>query len=220
MMAADWRSCCGCYLGQAACYQGTSYQSFQHRISSDNYVQFGGNPDHIVMSGDSAGGNAIDILLTANNGAGFPDFFVGAAVESTGWGSDPYAVDRDSSLAKNINSTGCLTATDPIDCMRMMPIAEFQNKTTKDGWGPTIDGEILMAPHYQMMEQGKFQQIPVIYGSEFPIILPPRLQHPEHFAKVNNQPPATKQPPTSSLINPPLRTLTWKITSAKPSAPP
>ncbi|KAG4413808.1 hypothetical protein IFR04_013033, partial [Cadophora malorum] len=128
-------------------------------------TKFGGNPDHIVMSGDSAGGNAIDILLTANNGAGFPDLFVGAAVESTGWGSDPYAVDRDSSLAKNINSAGCLTAIDPIDCMRMMPIAEFQNKTTKDGWGPTIDGEILMAPHYQMMEQGKFQQIPVIYGT-------------------------------------------------------
>lgn len=37
------------------------------------------------MSGDSAGANAIDILLTANNGAGFPDLFVGAAAESTGW---------------------------------------------------------------------------------------------------------------------------------------
>ncbi|PVH71708.1 alpha/beta-hydrolase, partial [Cadophora sp. DSE1049] len=131
----------------------------------EHATKFGGNPDHIVMSGDSAGGNAIDILLTANNGAGFPDLFVGAAVESTGWGSDPYAVDRDASLAKNINSTGCLNATDPIDCMRMMPIAEFQNKTTKDGWGPTIDGKMLVAPHYQMMEQGNFQKIPVIYGT-------------------------------------------------------
>ncbi|KAK0123832.1 hypothetical protein ONS95_008826 [Cadophora gregata] len=128
-------------------------------------TKFGGNPDHIVISGDSSGGNAIDILLTANNGAGFPDLFVGAAVESTGWGSDPHAVDRDSSLAKNINSTGCLNTIDPIDCMRMMPIAEFQNKTAKDGWGPTIDGKMLVAPHYQMMEQGKFQKIPVIYGS-------------------------------------------------------
>ncbi|KAG4438236.1 hypothetical protein IFR05_006264 [Cadophora sp. M221] len=128
-------------------------------------TKFGGNPNHIVMSGDSSGGNAIDILLTANNGAGFPDLFVGAAVESTGWGSDPYPVNRDGPLAKNINSTGCLNATDPINCMRMMPIAEFQNKTTKDGWGPTIDGKMLTAPHYQMMEQGRFQKIPVIYGT-------------------------------------------------------
>lgn len=50
--------------------------------------------------------------------------------------------------------------------MRMMPIAEFQNKTAKDGWGPIIDGKILTAPYYQMIEQGKFQKIPVIYGSE------------------------------------------------------
>ena len=147
-------------------------------------MQFGGNPDHIVMSGDSSGGNAIDILLTANNGAGFPDLFVGAAVESTGWGSDPYAVDRDSSLANNINSTGCLIATDPIDCMRMMPIAEFQNKTTTDGWGPTIDGKMLTAPHYQMMEQRRFQKIPVIYGSESLVFLPFSLTaSPEHPLK-------------------------------------
>ncbi|KAH9214698.1 Alpha/Beta hydrolase protein, partial [Leptodontidium sp. 2 PMI_412] len=119
-------------------------------------TKFGGNPDHIVTRGDSSGGNAPDILLTANNGAGFPDLFVGAAAE----------IDRDGSLAKNINSTGCLNATDPIDCMRMMPIAEFQNKTAKDGWGPIIDGKILTAPYYQMIEQGKFQKIPVIYGKK------------------------------------------------------
>lgn len=118
------------------------------------------------MSGDSAGGNAIDILLTANDGIGFPDLFVGAAVESTGWGSDPYAIDRDGSLAKNINSTGCFGTPDPLDCMRMMPIAEFQKKTATDGWGPTIDGKMLTTPHYQLMEQGKFQKIPIIYGSK------------------------------------------------------
>ncbi|KAI5916991.1 Alpha/Beta hydrolase protein [Camillea tinctor] len=127
-------------------------------------IKFGGNPNHIVLSGDSAGGNAIDILLAANNGEGFPDLFVGAAVESTGWGSEGYSVDRDSALTNNLNSTGCLNAADPIDCMRMMPISEFQNKTTTDGWGPTIDGKLIVAPHYQMFEQGRFQNIPVVYG--------------------------------------------------------
>jgi carboxylesterase type B len=118
------------------------------------------------MSGDSAGGNAIDILLAANNGKGFPDLFVGAAAESTAWGSDPFPVDRDTEFAANVKATGCSGATDPIECMRLVPIAKFQNQTTKDGWGPTIDGEFLMAPHYQMMEQGLFQKIPVIYGCE------------------------------------------------------
>ena len=127
-------------------------------------TKFGGNPNHIVVSGASSGGNAIDVLLAANNGTGFPDLFAGAIAESPGWGSEGFSADRDQALNNNLNSTGCLNATDPIDCMRMMPIAEFQNKTTKDGWGPTVEGKLIAAPHYQMFEQGRFQNIPVIYG--------------------------------------------------------
>lgn len=127
-------------------------------------TKFGGNPNHIVVSGASSGGNAIDVLLAANNGTGFPDLFVGAIGESPGWGSEVFSADRDQALTNNLNSTGCLNATDPIDCMRVMPIAEFQNKTTKDGWGPTVEGKLIAAPHYQMFEQGRFQNIPVIYG--------------------------------------------------------
>ena len=134
------------------------------RWVKEHATSFGGNPDHIVLSGDSAGGNAINILLTANNGKGFPDLFVGAASESTSWGAGGYSVDRDAALMHNINSTGCASSADPIDCMRTMPISEFKNKTTQDGWGPTIDGELIVAPEYQMFEQGRFQNIPVIYG--------------------------------------------------------
>jgi hypothetical protein len=89
-------------------------------------------------------------------------------LESTGWGSEAYPVDRDQEFNNNVNATGCLNATDPIECMRLIPIDEFQNKTTKDGWGATMDGgKLLLAPHYQMMEQGRFQKIPVIYGCEY-----------------------------------------------------
>ncbi|KAL1866677.1 hypothetical protein Daus18300_006621 [Diaporthe australafricana] len=134
------------------------------RWMQQHATKFGGNPNHIVVSGASSGGNAIDVLLAANNGTGFPDLFVGAIGESPGWGSEGFSADRDQALMNNLNSTGCLNATDPIDCMRVMPIAEFQNKTTKDGWGPTVEGKLIAAPHYQMFEQGRFQNIPVIYG--------------------------------------------------------
>lgn len=127
-------------------------------------TKFGGDPNHIVVSGASSGGNAIDVLLAANNGAGFPGLFAGAIAESPGWGSEGFSADRDQALSNNLNSTGCLNATDPIDCMRTMPIAEFQNRTTKDGWGPTVEGRLIAAPHYQMFEQGRFQSIPVLYG--------------------------------------------------------
>lgn len=127
-------------------------------------TKFGGNPNHIVVSGASSGGNAIDVLLAANNGAGFPGLFAGAIAESPGWGSEGFSADRDQALMNNLNATGCLEAADPIDCMRVMPIAEFQNRTTKDGWGPTVEGKLIAAPHYQMFEAGRFQNIPVMYG--------------------------------------------------------
>ncbi|MBW0516732.1 hypothetical protein O181_056447 [Austropuccinia psidii MF-1] len=126
-------------------------------------TKFGGDPNHIVLSGVSAGGNAIDLLLSAH-GTGFPNLFAGAMVESTGWGAVGFSVNRDAELTNNLNSTGCLSSKDPIDCMRMMPISEFQSKITPDYWGPTVDGQLILAHHYQMFEQGKFQKVPVIYG--------------------------------------------------------
>lgn len=134
------------------------------RWVKQNIAPFGGDPDHVVLMGDSSGGNAVDDLLAANNGTGFPDLFVGAIAESTGWGAEGYTTDRDKALQNNIRSTGCDAAADPVDCLRNLPIGELQARTTTDGWGPTVDGTFIAAPHYQMYEQGRFQNIPVIYG--------------------------------------------------------
>lgn len=135
------------------------------RFVKEHAAAFGGDPDHIVLSGDSSGAEAIDNLLAANNGTGFPDLFVGAAVESTGMYSTAQPIDREDAFRNNVNATGCLNATDAIECMRAIPIAEFQSLLTSDGWGPQIDDEFIVASHMQMFEAGRFQKIPVIYGS-------------------------------------------------------
>lgn len=134
--------------------------------TKSHIASFGGDPDHVVLTGDSAGANAIDFLLTANNGTGFPDLFVGSAAESDGWGADAYIADREAEYERNVVSTNCGSDPDPLNCMRALNISTFQNLTTKDGWGPTIDptGRWMVAPHYQMFEQGRFQKIPSIYG--------------------------------------------------------
>lgn len=136
------------------------------RFVKQHAEAFGGDPDHIVMSGDSSGAEAIDILLASNDGSGWPDLFVGAAAESVGMYSTAQPVDRDPAFQSNLNATGCLNATSPIQCMRDIPTAEFQERITSDGFGPQMDGEICNAPHYQMFEQGRFQKIPVIYGGK------------------------------------------------------
>lgn len=156
------------------------------RFVQEHAEAFGGDPNHIVLSGDSSGAEAIDILLASNNGTGWPELFVGAAVESTGIHSTALPIERETAFQNNLNSTGCFNATfttgDTVQCMRNLRTAEFQNLITTDGWGPQIDGEICNAPHHQMYEQGRFQKIPVIYGGKSPFWLYTLypIPHPHH----------------------------------------
>lgn len=145
------------------------------KFVKEHIEAFGGDPDHIVVSGDSSGAEAINNLLTSNDGAGWPDLFVGAAMESSGMYSAAQPVDRQSAFDNNVNATGCSNATNPIQCMRDIPIAEFQALLTTDGFGPQIDGKMISAPHFQMFEQGRFQKIPVIYGGKSSLdrVIPP-----------------------------------------------
>lgn len=148
------------------------------RFVKEHAEAFGGDPDHIVLSGDSSGAEAISYLLASNDGEGWPDLFVGAALESGGIYSAAQPVDREPAFRNNVNSTGCLNATSPIQCMRAIPIAEFQQLLTSDGWGPQIDGEICGAAPYQMFEQGRFQKVPVIYGGEYYALTSIHALHP------------------------------------------
>lgn len=134
--------------------------------TQSHIAAFGGDPKHVVLTGSSAGANAIDLLLTANNGTGFPGLYVGTAAESDGWGADAYIADREDEYQRNVKATGCASDPDPLNCMRALDISKFQNLTTSDGWGPTVDptGRWLVAPHYEMFEQGRFQKLPAIYG--------------------------------------------------------
>lgn len=140
-------------------------------VAAAKFVQehieaFGGDPNQIVLSGDSSGAEAINNLLASNNGTGWPGLFAGAAVASGSMNSVAQPVDRQPAFDNNANSTGCSNATNVIQCMRDIPIAQFQSLLASDGWGPQIDGEIISAPHYQMYEQGRFQKIPIIHGGE------------------------------------------------------
>lgn len=152
-------------MGAAVCHTGEFHIRIQKGLQLTQ-SQFGGDPSHVVLSGDSAGGNAIDLLISANGGTGFPDLFVGAAAESTSWGAESQVVDLDANFAANVRATGCESASNVIDCMRTIPIDIFQNQTM-GGWGPVIDGTLITAPHYQLYEQGRFQKIPVIHGCKY-----------------------------------------------------
>lgn len=117
------------------------------KFVKEHIKKFGGDPDHIVLSGVSSGSEAINNLLASNDGKGWPDLFVGAAVESTGMYSTAQPADREQAFQNTLDSTGCRNHTSPIQCLRDIPIKKFQKLLPEDGWGPQIDGEIISAPH-------------------------------------------------------------------------
>lgn len=189
------------------------------RFIQEHAEAFGGNPNHIVISGDSAGAEAINILLASNNGTGWPDLFVGAAAESLGMYSIAQPVDRDPAFYNNLNSTGCLDAADPVQCMRDIPIDEFQNLTTTDYWGPTIDSEICSAPHFEMYEQGRFQKIPIIYGGRLFRLLRLLLRIKSRVLKVGRQLQVTR-PPRPTSPTPPQTVIKTYALGSNPRSPP
>ncbi|RDL42236.1 uncharacterized protein BP5553_02215 [Venustampulla echinocandica] len=126
---------------------------------------FGGDIHHVVLSGDSVGAMIITYLMAAHNGTGLPGYFHAAAAESSSFSGDAQVVDLQPHYHDLVNATGCGSTNDTLSCLRGLNVTELQTKSPAHGWSPVIDNDILVAPLYQLYEQRRFRQVPVIYGS-------------------------------------------------------
>ncbi|CAN8104503.1 unnamed protein product [Discula destructiva] len=152
-------------MGGAASNNGFRDMVAAAQFVKEHAVAFGGDPDHIVLTGDSSGAEAIVNLLVMNNGTGWPGLFVGAAAESVGSFPTGFPARQEETFTKYLNKTGCLGSSDPIRCLGGVEINLFQNLTSEGGWGPVIDNDLLVDHHVRMWEMGRFQKIPMIFGS-------------------------------------------------------
>ncbi|KAH8662840.1 Alpha/Beta hydrolase protein [Tricladium varicosporioides] len=126
---------------------------------------FGGDTNHVVLSGDSVGALIITHLMAAHNGTGLPGFFHGAAAESSSFAGDAQVVDVQSKYDDLVKAVGCTGANNTLSCLRGVNVTELQTKSPSYGWSPVIDNDILVAPLYQLYEQRRFRHVPTIYGS-------------------------------------------------------
>ncbi|KAL4752663.1 hypothetical protein BDW72DRAFT_61178 [Aspergillus terricola var. indicus] len=136
--------------------------------------KFGGNPDHVVIGGDSAGGASVTLLLSAYGGRD-DGLFHAAAAESQSFAT-MLTVDESQFAYDNlVNRTGCSDAGDTLNCLRNLDIEDLQYEnivTPFPGaqqpplymYGPTIDGDLIQDYTYSLFQQGKFIQVPVIFG--------------------------------------------------------
>ncbi|KAM5506867.1 hypothetical protein McanMca71_001772 [Microsporum canis] len=138
--------------------------------------KFGGDPDHVVIGGHSAGAASVAHLLTAHGGRD-DNLFHGAIAGSPSFGTtlsnhdSQYLYD---SLAKR---TGCDTHEDSLACLRELNVNKLQEQNLgvplPDSSGPplfayspVVDGDLIQDSFYNLFNQGKIIDVPTVMGGD------------------------------------------------------
>ncbi|GAA5895180.1 hypothetical protein JCM8208_000137 [Rhodotorula glutinis] len=149
----------------------------------DNILYFGGDPDKVLLFGQSAGAISVSYQMLAFGG-NLTELGVRGAIMESGAPGTSFALDHTSSFpakkwltedAKNVimlQKTGCTGAVDEIACLKSAmttQILSAQSAIRSYGgfpYVPTIDGEYLPDVPSKLLLAGKFAQIPFISGSQ------------------------------------------------------
>lgn len=143
----------------------------------DYITQFGGDPEHVVLGGDSAGAASITLHLAAFGGRD-DGLFHAAAAESVSFATvltveeSQYQYD---SLATRLGCTGSTNET--LACLRSKPAVQLQDANynipypgaeaaPRYMYNPVIDGDLIRELTYTAFETGSFVQVPLIAGDD------------------------------------------------------
>ncbi|KAM3086047.1 hypothetical protein ACMFMG_003096 [Clarireedia jacksonii] len=143
-------------------------------------AQFGGDPDHVVIHGVSAGGGSIALQMTAYGGRD-DGLFIGAMGESPFFPTQPRVSELEWQFDRYLNATGCsytygASADEAMGCLRSQSTATLQAANVASPYPgqaasplfyftPTIDGDFIRDYPYNLFDQGRFVDIPVMFGA-------------------------------------------------------
>ncbi|KAF4500774.1 cholinesterase precursor [Fusarium agapanthi] len=152
--------------------QRKTFQWVQKHIS-----KFCGNPDHVVIGGESAGAVSVSLHLNAYGGKD-EGLFHGAIAQSISFGSlltEKESVYQFNTLAVRLGYVGA--KKDILPCIRSKSPQEIQkiNKNLPNlgsttppqfMWTPSIDGKLVPDVTYRAYEEGKFVKVPLMAGDD------------------------------------------------------
>jgi acetylcholinesterase len=140
--------------------------------------QFGGDPDHVVIHGASAGAGSVALHMMAYGGRD-DHLFVGGVAESLFFPAQPYLHELEWQFDRITQQVGCNGTQDAMGCLRSKDIETLQNVNAVQPfpnrtappfplfyWTPCIDGDFLKDLPYKLLESGKFIDVPVIFGDD------------------------------------------------------
>lgn len=141
--------------------------------------QFGGNPHHVTLGGDSAGGASVDLHLTAYGGRN-DHLFHAAAAQSPSFGVQFTIEGSQYQYDALVSRANCTSASDTLNCLRGLSENDLQainfNIPTPGGtdhppafmYSNVVDGDITTDFTYKLIDEGKFIKVPIIYGCVSP----------------------------------------------------
>ncbi|KAJ5584015.1 uncharacterized protein N7459_003815 [Penicillium hispanicum] len=140
--------------------------------------RFGGNPDHVVIHGDSAGAGSVAHHLTAYGGRDM-NLFVGAVAESTFWPTLRTVDQMEFQYERFVKDLGCDSAANALSCLRSADITKIQEFNTPKPFPggsdspvplwyflPVVDGDLISDRLYTSFQQGQFIHVPLLVSDD------------------------------------------------------
>ncbi|KAI0419730.1 Alpha/Beta hydrolase protein [Xylaria grammica] len=155
-------------------------QRFAMRWVRRHIAQFGGDPDHVVIHGASAGAGSVALHLVGNgtDAESGERLFVGGVGESVFFPAQPAVAELEWQFDLTLQRTGCDGDDDAMGCLRGKSTKDLQAANVPAAfpgapaaplplffWTPCIDGDLLPDLPYRLFEEGRFMDVPVIMGS-------------------------------------------------------
>ncbi|MCK6550198.1 carboxylesterase family protein [Myxococcota bacterium] len=148
----------------------------------DNIARFGGDPERVMIFGESAGGVNTCALYTSPSARGL---FSRALIQSGGCIAAPKSAGVDAT-ARLAEGAGCATAGDLVGCLRSKTPFELLAALPPDvtgltsaDFGPIVDGVILPLRPQDAIVAGAHADVPLVIGTnedETYQMLPPPAQ--------------------------------------------
>ncbi|KAI9344532.1 Alpha/Beta hydrolase protein [Zopfochytrium polystomum] len=137
-----------------------------------NIRQFGGNPDHVFIAGQSAGAGSVMMHLVADGGED-KGLFIGAIGQSMYSIRTPSVAETDGTFWSLSSLSGCgnasaTTATAALACLRGAPVGTLMaafNTLGSSAFGPVVDGSLIREYPNVALARGDFVKVPLLAGS-------------------------------------------------------